>query len=110
MSSAHLASGEVTALLDVTSDEALPESRTLVRDDHFQVFRYVLPAGKLTSMHEAAGIITIHCLQGEIELDAHQRRQHMKAGDLVYLADQEPHAVQALSDCVLLISMALHRR
>ncbi|MDY0072549.1 MAG: cupin domain-containing protein [Thauera sp.] len=108
MSITHLASGEVFQLLSAGDDNS-PESKTLVRDEHFQVFRYALPAGKLTSMHQAAGIITIQCLSGEIELDAHQRRQRMVAGDLVYLADQEPHAVLAVSEAVLLISMALHR-
>lgn len=111
MAISHLASGEVISLLgEQQPSQEQPDSETLVRDDHFQVFRYVLPAGKLTPMHEAAGILTIQCLSGEVELEAHQRRQHLRSGDFVYLADAEPHAVKALTDAVLLLSLVLHRR
>lgn len=82
---------------------------TLVRAEHLEVFRLVLPAGKTTPMHKAAGSITIQCLEGVVELDAHGQTQLFRPGDMVYLADAEPHAVKALENASLLITVLLHR-
>ena len=109
MAIAHAASGE---LIDVTPLGARVKdtaSTTLVRAEHLEVFRLVLPAGKSTQEHKGAGTITIQCLEGVIEFDAHGRTQTMRAGSLVYLADSEPHAVRAIEDASLLITMLLHR-
>lgn len=103
----HAASGELIDLAPL--GEFVTGSATLVRADHLEVFRLVLLAGKGTPSHEAAGTITIQCLEGVVELDAHGRTQTLRAGSLVYLADREPHAVRALEDAALLITMLLHR-
>ena len=105
----HAASGE---LIDVRPlGAALPEtiSTTLIREDHLQVFRFVLPAGKEAPDHKAAGAITIQCLEGLVELVSHGRTQLMRSGTLVYLADAEPHAVKALEHSSLLVTIQLHR-
>ena len=44
-----------------------------------------------------------------VEFEAHGRTQTMQAGSLVYLADAEPHAVKALADASLLITVLLRR-
>ena len=109
MAQAHAASGE---LIDITPlGPGVPDtaSATLVRAEHLEVFRLVLPTGKATQEHKASGTITIQCLEGTVELDAHGRTQTMRPGSLVYLADSEPHAVRALEDSSLLITMLLHR-
>lgn len=110
MALTHAASGEIVSVRPLGSALRESVSATLVRAPHFEVFRFVLPAGKTTPMHEAAGLITIQCLEGEVALDAHGRRQTLRAGDLVYLDDAEPHAVSALTDASLLVTILLHRR
>lgn len=110
MAIAHAASGE---LIDVRPlGTALREtgSSTLVRADHLEVFRFVLPAGKTAQDHTAAGAITIQCLEGAVELDAHGRTQILAAGSMVYLADGEPHAITALADASLLVTVLLKRK
>lgn len=105
----HAASGD---LIDVRPLGAKPSqtlSTTLVRADHLEVLRLVLPKGKVASEHKAAGAITVQCLEGVTELEAHGRTQTLRAGDLVYLADAVPHAVKALEDSSLLITLLLRR-
>lgn len=106
----HAASGDVINVAPLGEFVKDAVSTTLVRVDHLEVFRLVLPAGKLTREHEAAGTITIQCIEGVVELDAHGRTQTLRAGSLVYLADHQPHAVKALEDASLLITMLLHRK
>ncbi len=109
MAISHAASGELIDILPLHEQAKDPVSATLVRADHIEVFRLVLPAGKFLQEHKAAGSITIQCLQGAVELDAHGRTQTLRPGTLVYLDDAQPHAVRALEDTSLLITMLLHR-
>ncbi|QLQ02062.1 MAG: cupin domain-containing protein [Thiobacillus sp.] len=109
MAMTHAASGE---LIDVRPlGPALRETRssTLVRADHLEVFRFVLIAGKTAPDHKASGALTLQCLEGAVELDAHGRTQSLRAGDMVYLADAEPHAVRAMEDASLLVTVLLRR-
>ncbi len=109
MSIPHAASGEIIGLQPLGDKLKITPSSTLVRASHLEVFRLILPAGKTTHEHRAAGAITIQCLEGQIEFKAHGRTQIMQTGDLVYLADAEPHDVLALKDAALLVTLLLHR-
>jgi quercetin dioxygenase-like cupin family protein len=84
-------------------------SSALVRVDHLEVFRLVLVAGKTARDHKASDAITIQCPEGKVELEAHGRTQILRAGDVVYLSDAEPHAVKALEDSSLLVTVLLRR-
>jgi len=103
----HAASGELIDVRPLGSDLRQTSSSTLVRADHLEVFRFVLPAGKAAHEHKTSGAITIQCLEGAVELEAHGRTQILRAGSMVYLSDAEPHAVKALEDSSLLVTMLL---
>ena len=105
----HAASGELINIRPLGEDLRRTVSTTLVRADHLEVFRFVLPAGKVAPEHKAAGAITIQCLEGVVELEAHGRTQLLRTGMLVYLVDAEPHAVKALEDSSLLVTILLRR-
>lgn len=105
----HAKSGELIDIRPLGNKLPQTISSTLVRADHLEVFRLILPAGKATQEHKAAGTITIQCLEGVVELDACGQTQLLHAGEMVYLADAEPHAVKALEDTSLLITMLLRR-
>lgn len=110
MSILHARSGQIVDVRPIGG--ALRDNiaqRTLVRANHLEIFRLVMVAGKATPLHRAAGAITIQCLEGTIELEAHGRKQRLSGGDLVYLADAEPHAVVAIEDASLLITVMLRR-
>jgi quercetin dioxygenase-like cupin family protein len=108
----HAASGGLIDVIDVRPlGENLRQtiSTTLVRTDQFYVFRLVLAAGKAAPNHKTPGAITIQCLEGAVELDAHGRTQILHAGSMVYLSDAEPHAFKALEDSSLLVTVLLTR-
>lgn len=105
----HAASGELIDICPLGEKLRDTISSTLIRADHLQVFRMLLPSGKATPDHKAAGAITIQCLEGKVELEAHGELQLMHPGHLVYLADAEPHTVRALEDSSLLITVLLRR-
>jgi quercetin dioxygenase-like cupin family protein len=109
MSIPHAASGELIDIFAPADSSKGSGSMTLVRGDHIEVFRLILPAGKTLQKHAASGSITIQCLAGVVELEAHERTQTLLPGTLVYLDDAQPHAVSVLEDASLLITMLLRR-
>lgn len=105
----HAASGELIDVRPLGASLRQTSSNTLVRATHLEVFRLVLPAGKAAPDHKASGAITIQCLEGAVQLDAHGRTQELLAGKMVYLSDGEPHEVRALEDSSLLVTVLLRR-
>ena len=52
--------------------------------------------------------MTLQCLEGEAVLTTPSRTCGLRAGQLVVLGGGEPHAVQALSDASLLVTVLFH--
>jgi quercetin dioxygenase-like cupin family protein len=88
---------------------ALREAVTtsLLKTGALQLMRVVLPAGKGLPSHHVAGAITVHCLEGEVTFTTPARTCALHAGELVMLDGGEPHAVQAVTDASLLVTVLL---
>jgi quercetin dioxygenase-like cupin family protein len=52
----------------------------------------------------------VQCIEGAIAFTAQSRTQTLSAGDMLYLADEAPHSLQALADSSLLVTILLRRR
>ncbi|HJV53622.1 MAG TPA: cupin domain-containing protein [Noviherbaspirillum sp.] len=101
----HATSGE---LIDVRPlGDKLPQSPSTAffRTDDLEVIRLVLPADRSLPEHHVAGAITLLCLEGTVELQAHDKLQVLQAGQMVYLAGNVPHALRALEDSSLLMTI-----
>lgn len=85
------------------------QSTTLLRDEQLKVMRLVLPAGKELPEHVVGGPITMHCLEGAIDVPAHGSCKTMRAGDLMYLAGKVPHAPRAMEDASMLVSTVVQK-
>jgi quercetin dioxygenase-like cupin family protein len=106
MALSHAKSGQVIRL----DPHGAVRSETLIRDDHMEVVQMVLEAGKYLKEHMAAGAMIVQVLKGAVDFDAHGSTQRITPGHLMFLRDSEPHAVRALEDTVLLLSIFLHRK
>ncbi len=105
----HAASGELIDLLAADGASAENGSVTLVRDEHFEIFRLAMPAGKELPEHRVPSLITIQCLRGSVEVKAHGRSRAVPAGFMMYLSSSEPHTVRALEDSTILVTMRVNR-
>ena len=86
-------------------DDAVTTS--LIKTSALQLMRLVLRAGQALPEHSVAGAITVQCLEGEAELTTSSRSCHLGAGRLVVLNGGEPHAVRAVTDASLLVTISL---
>jgi quercetin dioxygenase-like cupin family protein len=67
----------------------------------------VVPAGKAVPAHQVMGEISIQCIEGSIELTAAGTSQLMREGDLICLAGGERHALKAVEDSSVLVTILL---
>lgn len=81
---------------------------SLLKTPTLQLMRLVLAAGQGQPEHRVAGAITVHCLEGEAVVTTPTRTCHLDAGRLVMLAGGELHAVRAVTDASLLVTVLLH--
>ena len=103
----HAAPGDLIDVRPLGRRLRESDSRTLIRTTHLEVFRYALPAGKSIRQHSAAGLMIIQCIEGRISFVARGRTQTLAAGDMLYLDDAEPHALDALEDSSLLVTIPM---
>lgn len=80
---------------------------SLLKTPALQLMRLVLAKGQGLPEHSVAGAITVHCLEGQADVITPTRTCHLQAGQLVMLDGREPHAVKALTDASLLVTVLL---
>ena len=83
---------------------------SLLKTPGLQLMRLVLRAGDALPEHRVPGAITIQCLEGEALVTTPSRSCPLPAGRLVMLEGEEPHAVQAVTDTSLLVTVVLPAR
>ena len=81
---------------------------SLLKTPALQLMRLVLKAGHGLPEHSVAGAITIHCLEGQAAVTMPSRTCDLHAGQLVMLTGSERHAVKAITDTSLLVTVLLH--
>jgi quercetin dioxygenase-like cupin family protein len=109
MSLPHATSGDLINIRPLGEKLKESVSTALLKTAHLEVMRLVLATGKLFPEHKVEGEVTIQCIEGVIELHAHQKTQILLAGDMVYLAGGEPHSLLAKEDASVLLTILLHQ-
>jgi quercetin dioxygenase-like cupin family protein len=103
----HATSGQLIDVRPIGEHITAAISNALFKTEHLELMRLVLPTGKTMPEHAVPGELTIQCLEGVVELHAHQKTQVLLAGDLVYLAGGEPHALRARENASVLLTLLL---
>lgn len=105
----HAASGDKIALSRGDDDIAFFTSVALAKTPHMELIRLVLPKERPMPVHKVEGDLTLQCLEGEIEVEAHDRVTNLKPGEMLYLAGGVQHSVRAVQDAVGLMTILIDR-
>ena len=100
----HAAPGErvhIPSLVSIPRDE---KSSALVKTGSFEAVHLVLRSGSSIPSHAVDGYITLHCLEGAVIVEACTRAE-LQPGDWLYLEPGEKHALIAVDDCSLLLTI-----
>ena len=103
----HARAGEVVDLSPL--GEGLREARTeaVVKSKSFEAVRLVVHAGRVIPTHQVPGQITLHCLEGRVEIGLDHSSLELGPNEWVYLDGGEPHAVRGIEDSSLLLTILL---
>ncbi len=105
----HAPPGEVVDVRPLGSALADSKTTTLFKTENVEAVRIVMPAGKEISEHEAPGEIIVQCLEGKVAFTALGKTTELEAGQLMYLAAEEPHSVKCIEAASFLLTILLNR-
>jgi quercetin dioxygenase-like cupin family protein len=103
----HLPSGELANVLPLGERLATTPSQALLKSAQLEVLRLVLRTGETLPSHEVSGEITVQCLEGSIDFTAGDKTHRMAIGDFLHLGAGTPHAIKAVEDASLLVTIRL---
>lgn len=106
----HARPGEAIDVRPLGPRLAGERTTALFKAGHLEVMRLVLPRSKALPPHAVAGDITVHCLEGRIDVTADGSSHVLEAGQLLYLLAGVSHSVVALEDSTALVTVALVSR
>ena len=106
----HAESGQIIDIRPLGERLKSAVTTTLVKTDHLEVIRLVLPAGKEIPPHKAPHEITVQCLEGVVNFTSGERTQMLEAGQLMYLRSEELHALTAVEDSSVLVTILLKKK
>jgi len=105
MNKGHIKSGEVIDLETLRADMDVSATHALVRTQSMEVIRMVLPKGKKIDEHSVEGEVSMQCLAGEVQLELEDGMRSLKRDDWLYLEQNASHALTALKDSILLLTI-----
>jgi quercetin dioxygenase-like cupin family protein len=106
----HARPGEVVDLRPAAENPQAAHTVAIVKTEDFEAIRLVVPAGAEIPSHRVSGSLTLQCLEGRVELGLATAPVVLKAHDWVYLDGDAVHAVRAIEDSALLLTIFLTRK
>jgi quercetin dioxygenase-like cupin family protein len=103
----HADSGQVFDASPSAGSLSSDKTTALFKARDLEVIRLVLPAGKSLPPHQVPGEITIHCLEGSLEVQVGEACIVLAAGQLTWLDGGAVHGVTARTDAAALVTIAL---
>jgi quercetin dioxygenase-like cupin family protein len=105
----HAKPQEIVDLGPLGPDLKDAKTAAIIKGDHFETIRLIVHAGAEIPQHKVIGEITLHCLEGRVELGVDPRPIVLKANEWVYLKGGAPHSFKAIEDSSLLLTIFLNR-
>ncbi|MDO5625280.1 MAG: cupin domain-containing protein [Pseudomonadota bacterium] len=103
----HATQGQPVDVRPYGSAIGQAQSVALFKSSGLEVMRLVLPAGHAMPEHKVTGEITIHCLEGVVDVDVGGAVTPLAAGHLLYVEGGVPHALLARQAASVLVTIAL---
>jgi quercetin dioxygenase-like cupin family protein len=79
----------------------------LVHRGPLRLLLFTFEAGGSLPEHSAPGQVVIHCLRGELAVEAAAAPHRLGAGEVVVLEPGVPHSVKAVADSEMLLTVCI---
>ena len=84
-------------------------STSLLKTDRLQLLHLVLPARRDIAQHHVDDECTIHCLEGDVEVQMPLGARRLGPGQLVVLPASQPYSLSARADSAVLMTLLLQQ-
>lgn len=109
MATHHAAPGEVVDLLPLGTGLRTARTTAIVKSDGFEAVRLVVLAGRQIAPHRVAGQITLHCLEGRVQIGLTDSTIDLAAGQWLYLDGGIEHFIRGVEDSSVLLTILFNR-
>lgn len=82
-------------------------SRVLLNNELMRHVMFSMDAGQVLTEHSSARAVVVNILQGSLRFVVGGKENTVKAGDIVYLAPGERHAVEALEPAYFSLTLVV---
>lgn len=103
----HLQPGQALSVQAFGAGLSQHKTHALFKSRDLELIRLVLQAGKSLPPHKVDGDITVHCLEGRLELATDGETSVIEAGQLLFLPGGVVHSVHAPVDASGLVTIVL---
>lgn len=103
----HASPGQALDVRPLGGRLSSDKTSALFKSADLEVMRLVLLGGKSLPQHKVPGEITIHCLEGSLDVELDDATVRLEAGQLLFLTGNATHAVKAVTDASALVTIAL---
>lgn len=103
----HAQSGQIVSVRPLGDRLQDTVSAAILKAGQLEVMRVVLPVGKSMKEHQVPGEATVQCIEGVVEFVTEDGVMHLHPGDFVHLAPRALHALTAVEDASLLVTICL---
>lgn len=79
----------------------------LVHRGPLRLVLFAFEAGSELPEHRAPGYVVIHCLRGQIEVEAAGARERLNQGEALFLDPDVPHSVRAVLESDMLLTVCV---
>jgi quercetin dioxygenase-like cupin family protein len=79
----------------------------LIHRGQLRILLFTFETGGRLPEHRAPGHVVIHCLRGELDVEAGGTRHRLGPGEVLVVDPAVPHAVEALSESDMLLTICL---
>ena len=83
--------------------------KTLVKEGSLRITQLALCKGSTLGSHQIAGAVSMQVLRGRLRLTTSDGEVVLEPGELVALGVGVDHDTEAMSDCVVLVTMAMQQ-
>jgi quercetin dioxygenase-like cupin family protein len=103
---AEIPAAEVAHVVDLASyQEGSVVSRTIIKREKGNVTLFAFDQGQGLSEHTAPFDALAHVLEGEVEIIVSGRPMQARAGEMVLMPADQPHALKAITKFKMLLTM-----
>ena len=89
----------------LTTSEEATTSRVVVNNDILRTVVFTFDAGQVLTEHSSPRAVIVTLLEGEMDFSIGERTERMGAGDVIYLASGDRHALTAVTPCRMQLVM-----